>query len=93
MLKTNREGCSGMLENALFNFIRDAVRAELQEFSAIDRRERLLIIDEAAQVLSVSKDWLYRNAKKFGFVRKLGPKMVRFSESGLQNWLRQKTAI
>jgi excisionase family DNA binding protein len=49
---------------------------------------RLLTIDQVAQRLSVSRDWVYRNGKSLGFTRKLGPKMVRFSESGLQKWLK-----
>jgi predicted DNA-binding transcriptional regulator AlpA len=41
-----------------------------------------------AQRLSVSKDWVYRNGNKLTFTRKIGPKLVRFSEAGLQKWLK-----
>jgi excisionase family DNA binding protein len=49
--------------------------------------ERLLTAEEAARVLSVSPDWLYRHAKKLPFTRKLGPKMLRFSYQGILKWL------
>jgi len=47
---------------------------------------RWLDAREAAKILSVSEDWLYRNARKLRFTRKLGPKMVRFSYQGLIKW-------
>jgi excisionase family DNA binding protein len=91
MPETKAEMCSGNLETALFELIRNAVRTEVQEISKLrSDQDRLLTIDQVAQTLSVSKDWIYRNEKRFTFTRKLGPKMVRFSETGLQKWLRDK---
>jgi excisionase family DNA binding protein len=56
----------------------------------VRQQDRLLTIDQVAQQLSVSKDWVYRNGKKLTFSqKKLGPKMVRFSETGLQKWLKE----
>jgi excisionase family DNA binding protein len=49
--------------------------------------DRLLSAEEAAAILSVSEDWLYRHAKKLPFTRKLGPKMLRFSYQGIQKYL------
>ncbi len=49
--------------------------------------ERLLDANEAAAVLGLSPDWLYRDAKKLPFTRKLGPKMLRFSHQGILKWL------
>jgi predicted DNA-binding transcriptional regulator AlpA len=42
---------------------------------------------EAAKMLSMSTDWLYRHAKKLPFTRKLGPKMLRFSHQGILKWI------
>jgi predicted DNA-binding transcriptional regulator AlpA len=53
--------------------------------------DRLLTAEEAAQMLTVSPDWLYRNAKKLPFTRKLGPKMLRFSNQGIKKWLATRT--
>ena len=51
-----------------------------------ESEERLLDAAEAAKMLSVSEDWLYRHAKKLPFTRKLGPKMLRFSRQGILKW-------
>jgi len=37
----------------------------------VRQQDRLLTIDEVAQQLSVSKDWVYRNGKKLTFSKKL----------------------
>jgi excisionase family DNA binding protein len=47
---------------------------------------RLLTIDEAAERMSVSRDWLYRT-KDLPFRRKISPKAVRFDEAGIDRWL------
>jgi excisionase family DNA binding protein len=91
MPQTKTDMCAGVLENALFELVRHAVRTEVQEISKLRRDEdRLLTIDQVAQRLSLSKDWIYRNGRKLTFTRKLGRKMVRFSETGLQKWLKDK---
>jgi excisionase family DNA binding protein len=75
----------------LIEQIRAVVREEIR--SAHNGRlaeDRLLDIDEAAKLLSVSEDWLYHNLKKLPFARKLGPKMVRFSYAGIMRWLEAK---
>jgi predicted DNA-binding transcriptional regulator AlpA len=56
-------------------------------------RDRLLTADEAAQMLSVSPDWLYRNAKKLPFTRKLGPKMLRFDYRGMVKWIETRKLL
>ena len=53
------------------DLVQRAVRAEIQEIVRLIRREdRLLTIDQVAQQLSVSKDWVYRNGKKLTFSKK-----------------------
>ncbi len=66
--------------------VRDEIQAGVGQIANQDG-ERLLTIEEAAQILSVSPDWIYRNAKRLPFTRKLGPKMLRFSHQGLLRWL------
>ena len=80
---------SAVLWQALLDAIRQAVREEIQtvERNGNGHEDRLLDAGEAAKVLSVSEDWLYRNAKKLPFTRKLGHKMLRFSEQGIIKWL------
>jgi predicted DNA-binding transcriptional regulator AlpA len=64
--------------------VREAVQAALGERGP---EERLLDITEAAQLLDVSEDWLYGQAKKLPFTRKLAPRVLRFSYQGLLKWL------
>jgi excisionase family DNA binding protein len=49
--------------------------------------DTLLTVKEVARVLSVSEYWVYDNAHKLPFTRKLGPKMLRFSRNGLQKYM------
>jgi predicted DNA-binding transcriptional regulator AlpA len=74
---------------ALLGAFRQIVREEIKSGGAKheSNENRLLTADEAAQMLSVSPDWLYRNAKKLPFTRKLGPKMLRFDHQGIVKWL------
>lgn len=55
--------------------------------------EKLLNAQEAAALMSVSPDWLYRNASKLPFARKLGPKALRFSKTGIEKWLKTRCTI
>jgi len=53
-------------------------------------QDRLLTLDEAASVLAVTTDWLYRHANAFTFTVRPGPGQVRFSNLGIQDYLRRK---
>jgi hypothetical protein len=69
--------CAGVLENALIEIVRHAVRTEVQELSKLSRDEdRLVTIDQVAQRLSEGLGLPER--QEITFTRKLGPKMVRF---------------
>jgi predicted DNA-binding transcriptional regulator AlpA len=68
--------------------LREIVREEIQAARAPHQdADRLLDAVEAAKMLSMSEDWLYRHAKKLPFTRKLGPKTLRFSYLGIQKYL------
>jgi predicted DNA-binding transcriptional regulator AlpA len=68
--------------------LREIVREEIQAARAPEQApDRLLSADEAATLLAVSEDWLYRHARKLPFTVKLGPKQLRFSCAGLLRWL------
>lgn len=55
-----------------------------------DPEDVLLTVAEAAQILSVTTDWLYRHADTFSFTIRPGPGQVRFSRRGIQDYLRRK---
>ena len=51
--------------------------------------DELLTVDQAAQRLGVSTDYLYRNAQQFPFTRHLG-RNLRFSALGLDAYLAKR---
>ena len=84
--------------NKTANIFSDPFRSELEEIveRAVKKAlngnghqdgDRLLDAEEACKILSASPDWLYRHANRLPFTRKLGPRMLRFSEQGIQKWL------
>ncbi len=52
--------------------------------------DHLLTVQEAAAILSVTPDWLYRHADKFRFTIRPGPGQLRFSNQGLQDYLKEQ---
>jgi hypothetical protein len=53
-------------------------------------QDRLLTVEDAARTLAVTTDWLYRHADEFSFTVRPGPGQVRFSNLGIQDYLRKK---
>ena len=51
--------------------------------------DRLLNVEEAAERLSLSQDFLYRNSKKLPFTVRNG-RQLRFSEAGIERYIRQR---
>ena len=49
--------------------------------------DRLLTVKQAAPILGMSEDWLYRNADRLPFTRRTGRRTLRFSERGLTRYL------
>jgi excisionase family DNA binding protein len=52
-----------------------------------EQADRLLTVTEVAKRLDVSRRYVYGHIDEFPFVRRLGPKTLRFSERGLDKWL------
>jgi predicted DNA-binding transcriptional regulator AlpA len=79
-----------------FDLLLDQIRAVVREEIKANangtaaKGDRLLNPEEAAKLLSVSEDWLYHNAKRLPFTRKLGPRLLRFSYQGMIKWMESK---
>ena len=73
--------------DAFFDRIREIVREEITAANCAIKEDRLVDASEAAKLLGVKEDWLYRNSKKLPFTRKMGHKMLRFSHAGIQRYL------
>ena len=52
--------------------------------------DKLLEVKEAAAKLAVTEDWLYRKGNRLPFVVHLG-RNIRFSEAGIEKYIRQRT--
>jgi D-aminopeptidase len=63
--------------------VQDAVKSALR---SAPRDDRLLTVAQVCQSLNVTEEWLYHNAKRLPFVRKVGG-MLRFSANGLQRYI------
>ncbi len=78
------------LENALEALLRRIIREEIraaQSQNGNQGGDKLLTAEKAAEILSVSPDWLYRRAARLPFTRKLAPRVLRFSSQGIQKYL------
>jgi excisionase family DNA binding protein len=51
--------------------------------------DRLLTIDEAAEVLRTTKDYLYRHHKDLPFTVRLSPRQLRFSSKGIERYIEE----
>ncbi len=49
--------------------------------------DRMLDVDEAAELLGVKPAWVYRHARKLPFTRRISAKVIRFSRQGILRWL------
>jgi excisionase family DNA binding protein len=52
-----------------------------------DALDRLLTVEEAAERLGVRPRWLYENADRLRFTRRIGRRTLRFSEKGLEQYM------
>jgi len=70
--------------------LREIIRQEVQQASNGHHDEDYSLgVAEAARLLKVSRDWLYKHYKTLPFARKLGSKMLRFSHQGIQAYLKR----
>lgn len=56
----------------------------------VSGEDTLLTVDQAAERLGVSTDWLFRRSRTLPFVVRLG-RHLRFSNRGIERYLRNRT--
>lgn len=54
--------------------------------------DRLLTAEEAAERLAMSRDWVYRHARRLPFTVRLDGSALRFTAHGIDRYLRQRRA-
>ncbi len=71
------------------------IRAFAREQAEEDTRraDRLLTAAAAAARLAVTKYWLYEHARQLPFTVRIGRRGVRFSEKGIERYLRQRQGV
>jgi predicted DNA-binding transcriptional regulator AlpA len=52
--------------------------------------DRLLTAAEASRKLGATEDWMYRHANTLPFAVRVGKKHLRFSEEGMERYIRQR---
>jgi predicted DNA-binding transcriptional regulator AlpA len=57
-----------------------------------DAPDRLLRVGEAAQRIGIAQDTLYKNADDYPFTQRPRPRCLRFSEQGIAEYLKAKSA-
>lgn len=55
--------------------------------------DHLLTVEEAAERLGTSRDWLYCKAHKLPFTVRLGSRQLRFSSKGIDRYLRTRQGL
>ena len=68
----------------------DRLRRVEDSGSENQKHDRLLDVEQAAERLSTTVDWLSRNADKLPFTIRLSPGQRRFSELGIGRYIRDR---
>jgi excisionase family DNA binding protein len=60
-----------------------------EKLRRMGRSNGLLTVEEAAEFLGYSKDWVFKNWKKVGG-KKIGRKGIRFDAADLEQWVKSR---
>ena len=77
----------------LKEIVKEALREEMMTIGKSGHSETqdgLINVEEAAEYLSVSKAWLYKNASRLPFAKKIGGSR-RFDIREMRRWLETRT--
>jgi hypothetical protein len=58
----------------------------------VNADDHMLLPAEAAQLLRREVRWIYRNAHKLPFVKRVSPRSILCSEAGIRRWLGKRQA-
>jgi excisionase family DNA binding protein len=98
IVQVREEEVAALLAEVATLHIRLAALAELLLLRVASRPntqvadDRLLQVDEAANLLGVDERWIRRRARTLPFVRRLSGKAIRVSEEGLKRWVSARRA-
>jgi excisionase family DNA binding protein len=72
--------------------IRCTAMARLTMLAPAQRPDELLMIEQAAERLGLSVDYLYRNHSRLPFTRRMG-RSLRFSSLGIDEYIKRSGAL
>jgi len=72
--------------------IKTTALIRLQQLPEPRNQDSLLDVRSAAALLGVAPDYLYRNHRKFPFVRRLGKRLL-FSSEGIQRFIETNQSV
>ena len=72
--------------------IRCTALARLTAPAAVQRPNELLTVEQAAERLGVSANYLYRNHSRLPFVRRMG-RTLRFSSLGIDEYIKRTSVL
>jgi predicted DNA-binding transcriptional regulator AlpA len=81
-------GLLGDLEKVRAFLLARLVSGSTKAAKASGGDDRLLDVEETAEMLSTTSDWLYRNAKRLPFTVRIAPQQLRFSRRGIQKFIK-----
>ncbi len=72
--------------------LQGAVAARLIELNKPEKddKDRLLDVEEAAEMLGVNSFWIYKRSKELPFVLRVGQRKLRISERELRDYIREQ---
>jgi excisionase family DNA binding protein len=76
-----------MSAGELRELIGEIVEQKLKRLNA--GRNGLMTVEQAAELLGYSKDWVFKNWKRIGG-KKIGGRGVRFDAADLESWIRSR---
>jgi predicted DNA-binding transcriptional regulator AlpA len=81
-----------LLLDAFRETIRSVVREELAALNGSHAQEKgdYLTPEQAAKIMGVDTNWLYRHRKTLPFAKGLSKKALRFDEAGLRRWMQSR---
>ena len=81
------EGCAEDLDGAIEGA---GMTSGVKDGSHVEPNDDLLTAQHVAEIMKVTRRWVYDHADGLPFARRLSRKTLRFSRRGLDRWIRMR---
>jgi hypothetical protein len=86
MSEPAKQDLFALLLDQIREVVREEIAAALSNGNAQERGD-YLTPEQAAKIMGVEMNWLYRHRKKLPFAHGASKKVLRFDEVGLRRWI------